>query len=281
MEIILETKNQPTLQFYWLEKNRTFILQKHEFISRESDGKQVFVYTFNNIYDGTYDIQLSSGGIIPSATFITRDKTSISTKTQRITAFKIQNKHISILQTESYLKTKQRNKIGISVSATKSWNIYWEYLHYFSYCYPEIPSEDDIDEVIKLTNVMKTSGIPCPICTRHFNDFIRGKNIKVIASSRESLVSFYFELHNDVNKRNNKTLYTTQALDKKYSAFGSHYNDIVTKYKTDIIQLFNKRRLQEFPSFITQRVKPILWKSYNVFESKWIQDASNLVLNEL
>jgi hypothetical protein len=61
-----------------------------------------------------------------------------------------------------------------------------------------------------------SSNLPCPICSVHAMDYLKTNNFYNI-STKEQLIIFLFNFHNDVNKRKNYVLYDYNNLKEKYS----------------------------------------------------------------
>ncbi len=84
----------------------------------------------------------------------------------------------------------------------------WKFIHYITLGYPNNPTELDkqkyYDFFMNLSNV-----IPCPICGEHFK-----QNLKITPLDDEalkdslSLISWGVNMHNHVNSRNGKKIYS-------------------------------------------------------------------------
>ena len=62
---------------------------------------------------------------------------------------------------------------------------------------------------------MKTpKGITCPICRAHFNSWMKKHDPTAYVKSRHDLFRFFWELHNDVNKRKKKTIMLFEDAEK-------------------------------------------------------------------
>ena len=61
-----------------------------------------------------------------------------------------------------------------------------------------------------------SSNLPCPICSVHAIDYLKTNNFYNI-STKEQLIIFLFNFHNDVNQRKNYPLYDYNNLKEKYS----------------------------------------------------------------
>jgi len=83
----------------------------------------------------------------------------------------------------------------------------WKFIHLLTLNYPNTPSFEDKykykEFIIALQRVL-----PCYTCSQHFEKKIKDTNFNDILKSRESLFEWFVDVHNDVNKRNNKKLWS-------------------------------------------------------------------------
>lgn len=97
----------------------------------------------------------------------------------------------------------------------------WIFLHTITLAYPECPAEDDKDRIKTFFNNLQYV-LPCSSCKDHF-----GINLKKypltddVLSSKEKLVKWMIDIHNEVNKMNGNPAKTyTEVLveyDKMYN----------------------------------------------------------------
>jgi FAD-linked sulfhydryl oxidase len=96
---------------------------------------------------------------------------------------------------------------------------FWKSLHLLSLAYPESPSQVDLDSHKQYLYALARV-LPCPICRQHFQSYLSEVDIDSILKNKDSFVRFLFSVHNDVNKRLNKKVWT-------YEQFYAHYNHIL------------------------------------------------------
>lgn len=93
----------------------------------------------------------------------------------------------------------------------------WYYLHYSSMNYPENPTPQQINAMKDfLCNLSVT--IPCKNCSRHYNKYIQNhrENLQKICSDKNNLINFLIDIHNEVNKRNNKPVLSYEDAKNLY-----------------------------------------------------------------
>lgn len=99
---------------------------------------------------------------------------------------------------------------------------YWFTLHVSAANYPHNPSPI-FRERIKGRLLAIPFEIPCPGCKPHAAAFIEQNkhHLDEIVSSRESLVKFYVDFHNQVNERHGKRKWSYEEAKNFYSAGGT------------------------------------------------------------
>lgn len=78
---------------------------------------------------------------------------------------------------------------------------------------------EKIDENFFLKNKIKVlsffrticGNLPCPICTTHASGYIKREKLMGI-NTKKDLINFFFKMHNWVNKRLNKKIFTIDEL---------------------------------------------------------------------
>ncbi len=86
----------------------------------------------------------------------------------------------------------------------------WKFIHYITLGYPSNPTNKDKEEYydffMNLANV-----IPCSICENHFKEHLKITPLDDDAlSSRENLMAWGITMHNHVNARNSKKIYSVK-----------------------------------------------------------------------
>lgn len=100
---------------------------------------------------------------------------------------------------------------------------FWFTLHFGALNYPDSPTKDMIEMSVGFILGIPVM-LPCDICKNHAYEYIqeRRKKLYKIASSKESLFRFYWEFHNEVNKKNGKR---QLSLEEVYDIFENHPED--------------------------------------------------------
>jgi hypothetical protein len=87
----------------------------------------------------------------------------------------------------------------------------WTFLHKLSLRY-------DISMKSQIKNIMSDlKNINCKECRKHYIEYYNKQNINDCLKNKKNVINFFFNLHNDVNKRNNKAILTIENFYKKYA----------------------------------------------------------------
>ena len=124
-------------------------------------------------------------------------------------------------------------------------NDYWEILHIVSYLYPNIPSYDQQMQIEMLIESIHYS-IPCGICKEHFSRYVNSIHIPDIYKNKESLISFFIDLHNSINKRNSKKIWKRKEVDILYSNLDQRIQKFKNSKKIDIRKLLEMNQIYRF-----------------------------------
>jgi len=91
----------------------------------------------------------------------------------------------------------------------------WTFLHTVTYNYPENPTEDDkrnfYNFFMSLQHVL-----PCEKCKEHYKQNIQKYDLNNSLGSRQELVKWLIDLHNDVNRDNGKPVWSYSDVFNKY-----------------------------------------------------------------
>ena len=97
----------------------------------------------------------------------------------------------------------------------------WIFLHTITFNYPDFPTNDDKNKYKNFFTLLKYT-LPCDACKQHFsNNLIKYPLTDSVLSSKNNLMKWLFNIHNSVNKMNNKKLFT-------YKEFIDYYNKLYT-----------------------------------------------------
>ena len=175
----------------------------------------------------------------------------------------INKNNIKILTKNEYNKDMSLLRRNKYKSSMKYWHLYWNCLHYLSYIYPDNPSNDNKNQIIILVNKMKKNGIKCSYCRRHFNKWCSNNDIQKYVNNKNNLISFFINLHNDINLRNKKKIFSKDEVDKIYLNFDYNY---LLKYKLDVLSLFKKNKLNILPDIINSQTRYILLNEFDIIK---------------
>ena len=92
----------------------------------------------------------------------------------------------------------------------------WLFLHSITLNYPENPSYDD---KINHKEFFERMGyiLPCEKCRKHYKENLIKKPLNMnVLQNKKNLVSWLIDVHNEVNKLNNKRTYTYDEVIKIY-----------------------------------------------------------------
>ena len=105
----------------------------------------------------------------------------------------------------------------------------WTFLHTVTYNYPENPTDDDkrnfYNFFMNLQHVL-----PCEKCKAHYKQNIKKYDLSESLDSRENLVKWLIDLHNDVNRDNGKSIWSYSEVYNKYREMYNQtniYNNII------------------------------------------------------
>lgn len=171
---------------------------------------------------------------------------------------KIYNNKIINFDIQEFSNLRNKLITTHNKSIISLWNNYWYYLHWLCYNYPKNPTSDDKKQIINLVTTMRTTGINCNKCKSHFDEWLKKKDINPYLVNQEKLFEYFFVLHNDVNERNKKKIFTLEEAialfrDKDWTA---HFKQL----EVNILDLFKSRKLSTFPRLFYTKVETNLRK---------------------
>jgi hypothetical protein len=98
----------------------------------------------------------------------------------------------------------------------------WYILHTKTFEYSKYPTETDKKNAIEYFKNVDTL-LPCVICKQHYNNYLLKRPIEYNVSTRNDLVMWLADLHNEINAQNGKKvlnywevfdLYTTRHTER-------------------------------------------------------------------
>lgn len=93
---------------------------------------------------------------------------------------------------------------------------FWFTLHTISINYPEKPTYIERQQHLLFFESLKTI-LPCSICRDHYKNFLVDQPISPYLDNRDSLKKWILDCHNNVNKLNNKKVWTMKESDNYYN----------------------------------------------------------------
>jgi len=92
----------------------------------------------------------------------------------------------------------------------------WYLLHKISYSYPERANLSEQQFYYNYFNLTKMM-IPCPFCSNHYNNAIQTKLLDRNLNTRQEVIDWFRNQHNDVNIGNNRRIYQGFEVDYLYN----------------------------------------------------------------
>ena len=245
-----------TLIFYWFQRNRNF----HIPLKRE---KQHLLLPA--IIPGHYEIIKHC-----NQELVLKYKDDILlTSKERITYFEIKKPDpeqdvytISLLPKETYQPFKRDYISRVRRYATTYYHIFWYNLHYLTYHHTE-PFEKYINQLnLLLQRMCKKDGLECPKCRTHLIRYLKTHPIQNCLSTEEC-ITWFVNLHNDVNKRNNKKIFSEEETKELYK---ERNDNLTLSYTIDILKLLQEENLASFVDLINGDVRKQLYQELRIFE---------------
>ena len=138
------------------------------------------------------------------------------------------------------------NKTLISKSRIEFYNIFWEILHLITFIYPVSPTHFHKIQIEFLFDYMKNGGIPCSTCTIHFREFLKQYDLHDICNNRYNFKKFMIDLHNYVNKRLSKKIYSYLEVEQLYSNISERCEYLLLHKNINIYKLLENDEIYTF-----------------------------------
>ena len=87
----------------------------------------------------------------------------------------------------------------------------WKFLHSITFQYPVKPTVDDKAHYKEFFNSLKYT-LPCQKCAYHYSKHLRKYPIDIALKSKDDLVKWLIDVHNEVNKSLGKREYSYQEV---------------------------------------------------------------------
>lgn len=75
---------------------------------------------------------------------------------------------------------------------------YWMYLHLISIGYPDVPTDEEKQNMKQFLNIFPET-IPCIKCKTHFINTIKNYDLNKMLHNKKSFMEFIWIMHNNVN----------------------------------------------------------------------------------
>ena len=91
----------------------------------------------------------------------------------------------------------------------------WTFLHTITINYPNNPNYEIKMKYKELFENLQHT-IPCEKCAIHYKENLNKYPLEAALESKELLVKWLIDIHNEVNKKNNKKIYSYEEVNKIY-----------------------------------------------------------------
>ena len=89
----------------------------------------------------------------------------------------------------------------------------WTFLHSVTLNYPDIPSSEHKTNYKKFFESLGDV-LPCPTCKKHYKENIIKHPIRL--DSKDDLTKWLVDIHNKVNEKNDKIIFSYKQFNEKY-----------------------------------------------------------------
>lgn len=94
---------------------------------------------------------------------------------------------------------------------------FWQTMHYVALKYPSNPTETDKMTYINFYNILGDV-LPCEPCRKHYKKMLQDYPMDdTVLKDKDSVFAWTVFLHNQVNKRINKKIYTVEEAKRLYT----------------------------------------------------------------
>ena len=102
----------------------------------------------------------------------------------------------------------------------------WLFMHSISFQYPENPTDKDKHNYKFFFESLQNT-LPCPRCREHYKENLKENPIQL--NSRNDLIQWVIDIHNSVNEKNSKKIYSRDEVEDLYK---SKYNYSIKENKS-------------------------------------------------
>ena len=100
----------------------------------------------------------------------------------------------------------------------------WTFLHTITIHYPDNPNEDQKFYHKQLFENLRYT-IPCEKCANHYSENLKKYPLEPALESKTTLTKWLIDIHNEVNKKNGKRIYSYEEVEKIYKDMYSMKNN--------------------------------------------------------
>ena len=97
----------------------------------------------------------------------------------------------------------------------------WKFLHSITLHYPENPSLQDKQNYKKFFESLQFT-IPCEKCKNHYQESLQKYSLDNALNNKEALFNWLVDIHNEVNKKNNKKVLSYEEVKNIYEKLYSN-----------------------------------------------------------
>ena len=113
----------------------------------------------------------------------------------------------------------------------------WTFLHTITFNYPDNPTNEDKQNYYTFFNSLKHV-LPCEKCKKHYTE--NSRDLKDNLNSKDDLVKWLIDIHNDVNIKNDKSVWSyTDVYNKYQDMYNSNtINNVIVFFIFSIVFIF-------------------------------------------
>jgi hypothetical protein len=139
------------------------------------------------------------------------------------------------------------------------WGPYgWKFIHFIALGYPTIPTSDIKNKYYNFFMSLPDV-LPCSICGNHFKENLINHPLDdVVLSSRDNLINWTIDMHNEVNKSNNKKIYN---YDEAKNLILNNYKENNQEFK---VSTKNNKQNKYNYFFIILLILLVIYVYYNI-----------------
>ena len=91
----------------------------------------------------------------------------------------------------------------------------WDFLHTITFNYPTRPTQNDMEHAILFFKSLGNM-LPCVVCQEHYKQNLEKYPIELAVISRERMINWLVNIHNQVNIILGKKIYNVNDIIEKY-----------------------------------------------------------------